>query len=51
VEWLKTKRSEIGLMGLAKMLGVDAANLGKVIEARRVLSPSAMTGILRYGQR
>jgi plasmid maintenance system antidote protein VapI len=29
------KRNEIGLTLLAKMLGVDAANLGKVIEGQR----------------
>jgi hypothetical protein len=33
--WLKVKREEIGLTALAKMLGVDAANLGKVIEGKR----------------
>ena len=32
VEWLKVKRDEIGLAPLAKMLGTDAANLGKVID-------------------
>ena len=35
VAWLKTKRDEIGLTALAKMLDVDAANLGKVIEGKR----------------
>ena len=35
VAWLKAKRDEIGLTALAKMLGVDAANLGKVIVGRR----------------
>jgi hypothetical protein len=35
VVWLKAKRDEIGFGALAKMLGVDAANLGKVIEGKR----------------
>ena len=35
VAWLKAKRDEIGLVALAKLLGVDAANWGKVIEGRR----------------
>jgi hypothetical protein len=35
IERLKAKRDEIGLTALAKMLGVDAANLGKVIEGKR----------------
>ena len=35
VAWLKAKRDEIGLTALAKMLEVDAANLGKVIEGKR----------------
>ena len=38
VAWLKAKRDEIGLTALAKMLRVDAANLGKVIEGKRKLS-------------
>jgi hypothetical protein len=41
VEWLKTKRDEVGLMALAKMLGADAANLQKVIEGERKC-PAAM---------
>ena len=40
VAWLKAKREEIGLTALATMLGVDAANLGKVIEGKR--NPSRM---------
>jgi hypothetical protein len=35
VAWLKAKRDEMGLTALAQMLGLDAANLGKVIEGRR----------------
>lgn len=35
VAWLKAKRDEMGLTGLAKMLGVNAANLAKVIDGRR----------------
>ena len=35
IAWLMVKRDEIGLTALAKMLGVDAANLGKVIEGKR----------------
>jgi hypothetical protein len=42
VAWLKAKRDEIGLTALAKMLGVDAANLGKVIEWKRNLPISLM---------
>jgi hypothetical protein len=34
IAWLKTKLKEVGLTALAKMLGVDVANLGKVIEGR-----------------
>lgn len=34
-EWLTTKRYEMGLAALANLLGVDAANLVKVIEGRR----------------
>jgi len=33
--WLKVKRGEIGLAAMAKMLGADAANLGKVISGTR----------------
>jgi hypothetical protein len=40
VAWLKAKRDEIGLTALATTLGVDAANLVKVIEGRRRTSPS-----------
>jgi hypothetical protein len=35
IAWLKGKREEIGLAALARMLGTDAANLGKVIEGKR----------------
>jgi hypothetical protein len=35
VAWLKAKRDETGLTALAKMLGVYAANLGKVISGSR----------------
>ena len=38
VAWLKSKRDETGLIALAKMLGVDAANLGNVISGRRTPS-------------
>ncbi len=44
--WLKAKREEIGLATLAKMLGVDAANLGKVIEGRREV-PTRMSVLIR----
>jgi hypothetical protein len=33
--WLKAKREKMGLAALAKMLDVDAANLGRVIEGGR----------------
>jgi hypothetical protein len=45
VEWLKVKRHEIGLAPLAKMLGTDAANLGKVIEGKRKPSNAVLTKI------
>jgi hypothetical protein len=35
VAWLEAKRDEVGVTALAKLLGVDAANLGKVIEGKR----------------
>jgi hypothetical protein len=35
VAWLKAKRDEIGLAALTKLLGVDAANLTKVIAGKR----------------
>ena len=35
VAWLKVKRDEIGLAALAKLVGIDAANLGKAIEGKR----------------
>jgi hypothetical protein len=35
IAWLKAKREVVGLSMLAEMLGVDAANLGKVIEGKR----------------
>ena len=38
IVWLKAKRAGIGLSALAKMLGVDAVNLGKVLD--RVRRPS-----------
>ena len=38
VAWLKAKLDEIGLTALAKMLGMDGANLGKVIERGRELT-------------
>jgi hypothetical protein len=45
VEWLKTKRDEIGLAALAKMLGADAANLGKVMSHTRHLSHQMLNKI------
>ncbi len=45
VTWLKAKREEIGLTALAKMLGVDAANLGKVIEGKREPSMALLSTI------
>lgn len=35
VAWLKAKQEEMGLTALAETLGVDAANVGKVIEGKR----------------
>ena len=43
VGWLKAKRDAIGLAALAKMLSVDAANLGKVIEGKREPSKALLT--------
>jgi hypothetical protein len=43
--WLKAKKDEIGPTVLAKMLEVDAANLGKVIEGRRGPSKPLLTKI------
>jgi transcriptional regulator with XRE-family HTH domain len=45
VVWLKAKREEIGLTDLAKILEVDAANLGKVIEGSRKPSKALLTKI------
>ena len=42
VAWLRAKRDEIGLTKLVKMLGVDVANLGKVIEGKRRLSKALL---------
>jgi hypothetical protein len=42
VAWLKAKRDEIGLTALAKVLGVDAANLGKMIDRKRKPSISLL---------
>lgn len=38
VEWLRAKRDEMGLTVLAKMLDVDVANLGKMIDGKRAPS-------------
>jgi hypothetical protein len=46
VAWLKAKRDETGLTALAKMLGVDAANLGKVIEGKRKPSKALLARIV-----
>jgi hypothetical protein len=46
VAWLKAKREELGLTALAKMLGLDAANLGKVIEGKRKPSTVRLTKIM-----
>lgn len=43
--WLKAKRDEIGLTALAKMLGVDTANLGKVTAGRRTPSKALIDKI------
>jgi len=45
VAWLTKKRDEVGLITLAHMLGVDAGNLGKVIDGRRRPSRSLLTEI------
>ena len=49
VAWVKAKREEIGLAGLAEMLGVDAANLGKVIEGKRRPSNALLVKITDVG--
>jgi hypothetical protein len=45
--WLKAKRDEIGLAALARMLGVDAANLAKAIEGNRRL-PKPLVATIRF---
>jgi hypothetical protein len=45
IAWLKAKREEMGLTGLAKLTGLDAANLGKVIDGRRK-APASIIGKL-----
>ena len=45
VAWLRAKRNEIGLTALSKMLGVDAANLGKVISEERKVGKRMVTKI------
>jgi hypothetical protein len=45
VAWLKAKRDEVGLTALAKLLGVDAANLGKVIDGKRALPMAVLIKI------
>jgi hypothetical protein len=45
VAWLKARRDEVGLTALAKVLLVDAANLGKVIEETRNPPKTLLTGI------
>jgi hypothetical protein len=45
VEWLSAKRDEMGLTALAKMLGVDGANLGKVVEGKREPSMALLSTI------
>jgi transcriptional regulator with XRE-family HTH domain len=47
--WLKARRAEMGLTALAKMLGVDAANLGKVIEGKRKPSKVLLAKIAGLG--
>jgi hypothetical protein len=46
VAWLKVKRDEIGLMALAKLLGIDAANLGKMVETKRKPSRAIVAKII-----
>jgi hypothetical protein len=48
IKWLQAKREEMGLTALSKMLGVDVANLGKVIEGKRNLSTPFLGGIKRF---
>jgi hypothetical protein len=47
VAWLKAKREEMGLTTLAKLLAVDAANLGKVMGENRHLSAQLLNKIDR----
>jgi hypothetical protein len=47
--WLQAKRSEIGLTALARLLAVDAANLGKVVEGKRKPSKDFLTKIVCVG--
>jgi DNA-binding transcriptional regulator PaaX len=48
IAWIKAERDEIGLTALAKLLGVDAANFGKMIEGKRNL-PSSLMQKIRLG--
>ena len=45
IAWLKAKRDEIGLAAFAKLLELDAANLAKVIEAKRKASKTLLAKI------
>jgi hypothetical protein len=45
VAWLKTKREEMGMAALSKLLGVDAANLGKMAEGKRKPTQAVLSQI------
>jgi len=47
VVWLKAKREDIGLVALAKLLEVDAANLAKIVSGRRRHSKLVLQHIRR----
>jgi uncharacterized protein (UPF0335 family) len=48
VTWLKGKRDKIGLTALAKLVGIDAANLSKVIDGKRKPSASMIWQVGGY---
>jgi hypothetical protein len=47
IAWLKAKRQEMGLGGVAKLLNADVANLGKMIDGKRKFS-DALASKIRY---
>jgi hypothetical protein len=48
VAWLKAERDKIGLTALAKLVGIDAANLSRVIDGKRKPSASMIWQVGGY---